>query len=133
MERIFRRAEREAMDKISFTKHENEVRGDFRAKLSAAESTEDVKKFFAQTVGKLIGLIFDSKVKVVYDDISLDPGGEEGYRVSAKLRKSGRFDDAWKNSDLPTILARFAEKAGNRYRHLEKKPEKTEAKMHHRL
>ena len=36
-----------------------------------------------------------------------------------------------RESDLPAILARFAEVAGNRYNYLNKKPAKTEAKMYH--
>ena len=121
------------MDKVSFTKQENEVRSDFRAKISAAESTEDVKKFFVQTITRLFDMVFDGKVRTEYEDIALDPGREEGFRLSERLRKNSRFEETWNSSDLSGILRRFAGTANNRMTHLEKKPEKTEAKMYNKL
>ena len=39
---------------VSFSKLEKDLRPKLREKMNAAESTEDLKKFFAQTVGELL-------------------------------------------------------------------------------
>ena len=41
--------------RLSYTKYEQELLPDFRAKINRAESTEDVKKFFVRTIQELFG------------------------------------------------------------------------------
>ena len=43
---------------LSYTKYENEILPELRQKLNQAESTEDVKKFFTQTIRVLFEKIY---------------------------------------------------------------------------
>jgi hypothetical protein len=114
---------------LSFTKHEHEVLPDLRQKLNKAESTEDVKKFFIYTALELLEKIFEGEMHFDYEDIALTPGSTSNYTVSQRLLSSEAFTSVWNHSDLPNLMGRLAESAINRYRHLEKHPEKTDAKI----
>ncbi|ADH85131.1 hypothetical protein [Desulfurivibrio alkaliphilus] len=117
---------------LSFSKDENELLPDFRNKISKAESTEDVKKVFAQTTGQLLTRIFGDKIKTEYEDIRLNPAeinGAPAFTVTSNLKDQPNFVEIWENSDLPHVVGRLAQTAKNRYKHLEKHPEKTNAKI----
>jgi len=112
----------------SFTKIENELLPRFRKMTNEAESTEDVKKFFAYSMQELLGQVFSGQLELQFGDVELLPEGEPPYRLSAAVRSLEDFTQVWDNSDLSHIVLRFAELAMNRYRHLDKNPRKTEAK-----
>ncbi|MCD4763439.1 MAG: hypothetical protein K8R28_05370 [Desulfobacterales bacterium] len=114
---------------ISFSKYEQKVLPNFRQKISQAESTEDVKKFFVYTAQELLESIFAGKIDFKYEDIELIPGKEPHYLLSKQFAFSDEFKSVWKDSDLPRLLSRLAETAVHRYKHLKKRPEKTEAKI----
>lgn len=117
---------------LSFSKDENELLPDFRNKIGKAESTEDVKKIFAHTMGQLLARIFDGRLPVEYGDISLRPeevNGSPAFRLSENLQGRTEFTEIWEQSDLPKVIGRLAQTAQNRYKHLEKHPEKTNAKI----
>ncbi|TBV79862.1 MAG: hypothetical protein EYX74_06355 [Desulfobulbaceae bacterium] len=117
---------------LSFSKDENELLPDFRNKINKAESAEDVKKFFSQTMGLLLARIFTKDQAIEDTDISLrigKPSGDPPFILGQRLGKTPEFIDIWEKSDLPHIVARLAQTAQNRYKHLEKNPEKTEAKI----
>ncbi|MBU1163555.1 MAG: hypothetical protein KKA75_05325 [Proteobacteria bacterium] len=113
----------------SFSKYEQKVLPNFRQKIGAAESTEDVKKFFVYTIQELFESIFAEKIDFEYEDIELTPGKEPYYLLSKQLVSSNEFKSAWNDSDLPRLLSRLAETAVNRYKHLKKGPEKTDSKI----
>ena len=114
---------------LSFTKFENKLLPDYRHKISTAESTEDVKKFFVYTSIELFREIFPEKTDFDYGDITLTPTGESSFTLTERLQASTEFSSTWDSSDLNHILSRLAETAINRYKHLEKDPAKTEAKI----
>lgn len=115
---------------LSFSKDENELLPDFRNRISKAESTEDVKKVFAQTMGNLLDRVTAGKLRLDYDDVSLLPEADNRpYSLSKRLSEQQEFSDLWRKSDLPHVIGRLAQTAQNRYRHLEKHPEKTNAKI----
>lgn len=115
---------------LSFSKDEHEILPNFRNKINKAESTEDVKKIFAQTMGNLMGRVFDGNLKIDYEDVSLLPeGGQRPFKLSERLGGRPEFVELWENSDLPHVISRLAHTAQNRHRHLEKHPEKTNAKI----
>lgn len=114
---------------FSFSKYENELLPDFRLKINLAESTEDVKKFFVYTTKELFEHIFEGKLDIKYEDIMLMPSAEPFYTVNERLSSQQDFSSVWNNSDLPSVIGRFAEASTKRYKHLEKKPEKTDAKI----
>ena len=114
---------------ISFTKQQHQVLPEFRRKISHAESTEDIKKFFYGTTRELFDLVFEGQMDLNYDDIGLMPGSKDKYWVSERLLNRGSFKTVWNQSDLSTMVGRFARTSLNRYVHLEKHPEKTNAKI----
>ena len=97
--------------------------------MDQAESTEDVKKFFVYTVQELFKDVFGDSVEVAYDDVVLTPGDQSHYRIKEEILRSEPLISTCRNSDLPDVLSRLAESAVNRYRHLDKNPEKTELKI----
>jgi hypothetical protein len=114
---------------LSFSKYEQELRPELRQNMNIAESTEDVKKFFVYTVQKLFGRVLERKEAITYEDIRLDPREQSGFIISDKLLRDPDFAAVWQDSDLYNIVKRIAGAAGNRHKHLEKNPAKTEAKI----
>lgn len=114
---------------VSFTKYERKILPDYRQRISSAESSQDVKKFFVYMVEMLFSEIFGDKITLENNDIKLTPGQSRGYQLSKRLRTNPEFTETWKSSDLSDLLDRMAEVACNRYRHLEKHPEKTSSKI----
>ncbi|VBB46121.1 conserved hypothetical protein [uncultured Desulfatiglans sp.] len=114
---------------ISFTKYENLVLPHFRDKLNKAESTEDVKKFFVQSAADLMDKILEGAVELENEDIALLPDQPPHYKISKRLLSLAPFKDIWGESDLARVFERLSESAMNRYRHLQKHPEKTDSKI----
>jgi hypothetical protein len=120
----------------SFSRLENALIPRFRESMSRAESTADVQKFFVYTILDLLNnALADAggDLELLYEDVWLMPeeGAKPGYGLSPRLTAHAALTALMAGSDLPAILARFAETAGRRFRYLAQKPEKTEAKMYH--
>lgn len=118
----------------SFTKLEHELSPKFRESMGLAESTADVQKFFVYSMLELLNGVLaehSEQFEIFYEDILLTPGHAPGYSLSPRLGGHPPLAAELGGSDLPAILARFAEVAGRRYDYLNKKPEKTEAKIFH--
>jgi hypothetical protein len=114
---------------LSFSGYEHRILPRFREKLNKAESTEDVKKVFLQAVEELLNEILDERVKIEAEDVGLFPDTETCYQIDERLRTDEPLKSYWAESDLPHVIHRLAEAAIGRYKHLEKHPEKTEAKI----
>ena len=114
---------------FSFTRYEREILPNFRQKISKAESTEDVKKFFVYTVKELFKNVFEGQREFDYEEFELTPESEPHYRLSERLLSSKDFTSVWNHSDLPRVVKRLAESSIRRYTHLEKHPEKTDSKI----
>lgn len=114
---------------ISFTKYENEVLPDFRKKLNLAESTEDVINFFGQTITELCNSVFEGKIDIDYEDITLILVHEPHYKINKRLFNSDEFTSVWNTSDLSRVIGRFAKSAMNRYKRLEKYSVTTDTKI----
>jgi|JTFN01.1.fsa_nt_gb hypothetical protein len=116
-------------EQISFTKFEDEARPVFRMKIGKAESTEDVKKFFFQTLRDLFDTMFGDQVVFEREHIVLDPGEAPYFQIKEGLNSQPAFARAITDSDLKQIIERLAKTAANRYIHLDKNPEKTNSKI----
>lgn len=114
---------------LSFTKQEQGARSRFRELLTQAESTEDVKKFFYQTVRDLLMDICGTLPAFNIQDVQLDLDQGEGYMLSDRLMGEADLSDLMHGSDLDDILGRLSKNAWNRYRQLEKNPAKSEQKI----
>lgn len=115
--------------KMSFTKYQSRILPEFRNQCNLAESTEDLKKVFRQSSCKLMRHVFCDEVVIDSDDITLIPGSAPFFRLNERLMTIQNFSDAWQDSDLSSLLGNLAKSAVNRYRHLEKHPEKTRSKI----
>ncbi len=114
---------------VSFTKFENEALHSYRQKLNSAESTEDVRKFFFYTTQSLFENVFDGKLSVEPEDITLIRDTKPHFRFAQRILSADLFAETWGQSDLSRVLGRFAESAASRMKHLEKHPEKTDQKI----
>ena len=115
--------------KVSFTKVEHHCLPAFRQKINKAESAGDVRKVFAYTTRIVIEKIFGAEEKFREDDVILELSEKSGFRLSSRVFSRKGFQSTWNNSDLPRMVGRFAEIAARRIKHLEKHPEKTDAKI----
>lgn len=113
---------------MSFTKYEHQILPKLRDQLNQAESVEDVKKFFIGTIQELFSLATDGNVTAAYEDISLLPEQEPFYSLAPQLTDNVAIK-ALADSDLKAVLARLAEQAANRYKHLAKNNTKTNLKI----
>jgi len=115
--------------RMSYSKIEKTILHDFRNKINLAESTEDLKKFFAYSAQKLFNSVFSGKMSFDFTDTALLPGTKPYYQLHERLLSSEDFKEVWDGSDLPQVIGRLAKSATNHYTRLEKNPGKTEAKL----
>lgn len=120
-------------DQKSYTKFENEVLHQYRKHVAAAESVEEVKKYFARTVCDLLAKASADQVRCRHEDVALQPAKAPHYALAQELTGQPAFQAIWNDSDLPAILSRLVEPAVNRHTHLAKHPEKTNTNnyLHH--
>ena len=116
-------------NQTSYRKYEQEILPNYRNRLNQAESTEDVKKFFNYAVQELFAKIFSHSMQFDFEDISLDPNFSPPYKLSDRIMSNREFLAVHDQSDLKQILEKLAETAINRYKHLEKHPERTNSKI----
>ena len=91
---------------LSYTKYENEILPEFRQKLNQAESTEDVKKFFTQTIRILFEKILERKVVLSNEDMTLIIDKEPHYKIARQFKSSEELNALLKDSDLSNVLNR---------------------------
>jgi len=115
----------------SYSHVERELMHHYRDQLNHAESEEDVKKFFAQTVQQLLRKVLDGGVTIEEYDVALAPEESPCYEVSKRLAGTSAFAELRRHSDIDAVIKRFAEPAMKHYRHLQRRPEKTESKIRH--
>jgi aspartokinase len=115
--------------KISFTKYEHECLPAFRQRINKAESIEDVRKVFGYTTRYLMEKVFSGEAIFRDEDVILDLSEKSSFSLSSRVLSAKGFKSTWDNSDLPRMVRRFAETAARRIKHLEKHPEKTDAKI----
>lgn len=116
---------------MSFTKLRNEFMPLFREKMHQAESTEDVKKFYANTMYRLFDRLAEEDGPIGPEDFRLSPSSSDGYHINPSLFNQPALRNVWSESDLPYIIDDFTQMALNRHTRLSKNQEKTRAKIHH--
>lgn len=113
----------------SFTRIENELLLRFRKQLNEAESRGEMQRFFWHSIRDQFAQAAGDRVSAADENIDLLPEGKETLRLSDRVRFTLGFAEVWEVSDLPQIVGRFAAAARNRFWHLAKNLEKTEAKI----
>jgi len=104
----------------SFTKIEHEVIHHFREQINLAESMTDVQLVFSRTIQGILLKVFDNRVDVKVEDVTLTPGQEPGYALNEPLLCNELFKEVWSSSDLRQIIERFAFSAEHRFKQLRK-------------
>ena len=102
----------------SFTKIEDELLPEFRRRIGTAESTEDVKKFYAYTMQDLFVRIFSAKIDLEYGDVVLLPDQSPLFSFNERIQGMEDFTSVWNSSDLPHIVSRFRDSALKHLKHL---------------
>lgn len=115
---------------LSFKAQQREVEPHYRSQIDAAESTEDVKKFYERTIFDFLTRAIGEHIEVRPGDVVLDPGGRQGYKIDKRLRDDEGFNRMHAQSDLPDIMLLLTERALNRHKYLvTRQPDKTEKKI----
>ena len=115
---------------LSFKAQQREVEPHYRSQIDAAESTEDVRKFYERTIFDFLNRAIGEHITVRPGDVVLDPGGRQGYIVDKRLGDDEGFNRMHAQSDLPDIMQLLTERALNRYKYLvTRQPDKTEKKI----
>jgi len=104
----------------SFSKLRKEMMPGFREKMQMAESTEDVKKFYSETMRQLLDRLASHYDPVLPDDVRLSPDSTDGYFINPAIMDRPPLRAAWSESDLPYILDDFTSVALHRHAHLTK-------------
>lgn len=116
---------------MSYSKLKNEMMHGFRERMHQAESTEDVKKFYANTMCRFFDRLVGDGKQTHPDDVTLNPDSDAGYDMASDLTDRAAFQSAWNDSDLPQIVDDFTRMALHRHARLSKNAEKTRSKIHH--
>jgi hypothetical protein len=112
--------------RISYTKIENELWPEYRDRLNKAESTEDVKKFFAYTATELLRQVLAPQgIHPRFEEVQLEPENETLYSLSSDLMEREDVASVFEQSDLRDILQRLAWAASKRFRHLQRSTDKS--------
>ena len=114
---------------VSFSKYENDLIHEFRNRINGTESSEDVKKVFDYSMRELFNKVFDGQIKLKREDFIFSHDKDALFEIHERLRETAAFHSAWDNSDLSSIVGRFAQTASHRHIHLEKHREKTNLKI----
>jgi hypothetical protein len=101
----------------------------FRQRINDAESTEDIKKTFVLAVMDFFENAFNGGLVVRNEEVNFRPYEKPYFSLSQRLVEEEKIRSVWKDSDLHQIIERLAESAMNRYKHLKKHREKTNAKI----
>jgi len=114
----------------SYTAIANELRHRFRDDLNHAEHVRDVDSAFALTVRKLLVQTLNDSLTFTDNDIRLTPGIGDGYELASSISDSEAFKQAFSQSDLPSIIAQFAESAAHRHQSLAQHEAKLRTMQH---
>jgi hypothetical protein len=115
---------------LSFKMHQREVEPHYRIQIDAAESTEDVRKFFERTAVDFLRRALGNQIEIQPDDIVFEPESTSGYMLSDRMTGNQDFASIHDQSDLSPILAILSGRALRRYQYLiHKHPDKTEMKI----
>ena len=115
---------------MSYSAREKEFMHILRDRINHSEDPVDLGNHFSSTVMEMIGTIDGEMVRMINpDDITFSTADTRHFSLSPHLRAQDRFMSMWSNSDLESIVERFADCTYHHYRHLTGHPEKTQKKI----
>lgn len=114
----------------SYSAIENDLRHRFRDDLNRAEKPRDIENIFSFTIRSLLINIFNDTLRFTDDDIRLLPSEAQGYQLAEAITSTPEYTKASTDSDLLSIIGRFAESASNRHKSLSQQEERIHAQLH---
>lgn len=105
---------------ISFSRAGKNIAHEMRHRVSMCGSVGELESAFSEVSGKFISAVTGSMTGGLPRGIVFDTNAKRHYRISEELDGEALFREAWYRSDLPDIIAKFAETAWHRYQHLMK-------------
>lgn len=118
------------MNQISFVSISNDLLHQLRDRINNSEDKTDLRNSFAYTTREFLERVFEnSKLPINDESFRFDPKAKDYFVINRKLKNNSEFKFMWENSDLPNLIGKFALSTFNRYKHLNKHPEKTNLKI----
>ncbi len=115
---------------ISYTSIGNEFLHKMRDQISNSEDKIDLGNSFSYVVSDFLNKVFEEYgIEIGDDSILFDPEAENYYSINSELLVQNDFAETWHNSDLPSMIKKFADSTYHRYLHLNKHKEKTDSKI----
>lgn len=114
---------------VSFSNLEKAYSLEFRNKMNRAEDGTEVMNSFSFTTTNMMKDALGEKISIRVDDVQLTPQEKQCYSFSPNLLANPEFKSTLEGSDIENIISRFASTARNKFMHLEKHPERTNAKF----
>ncbi len=108
------------VDKKSYVEFEKEYRKIFRVKIDQSDDHIDIEKQFTIVLRDFMQDVIGDQFEVRLNDIVLDLNAPSHYVIAPRLAETDAFRQAMADSDLPSILDRFAESAYHKYFKLQK-------------
>lgn len=105
---------------ISFSRAGKNVAHEMRHRVALCGSVGELESAFSEVSGKFLSAVTGSMAGGLPQGIVFDRNAKQHYRISSELDSEPLFREAWYRSDLPEIIAKFAEAAWHRYQHLMK-------------
>ncbi|HOB16670.1 MAG TPA: hypothetical protein PK894_06990 [Defluviitoga sp.] len=111
----------------SYIKYFNELKSVYQNQLDLTKKLGEIPEVFSRNVSKLLEMIYgedkvDAKVFAQY--VEFVPDQEPYYRLKQELLDF--LGEDWQNSDLPSIIAKMAKSAYNRYKRIMDDHDRTE-------
>ncbi|MBN2460655.1 MAG: hypothetical protein JXB60_03525 [Candidatus Cloacimonetes bacterium] len=117
-------------NQISYSTLGNTFIHRMRNEINNSEDAVDLENCFSLTSTDFLREVFgEIEIEINSDDIVFDSQKKDYYTISKTLSGQEKFKEIWQNSDLPSVIKKFAESTYHHYLHLQKHPEKTQKKI----
>ena len=116
-------------EKISFSTVSHDFVHNFRERINHSESITDLMNNFSYTVSLFINTVSPVSIGASAKDIKFMPDDSKHFRINEALFKVEDFRKLYNDSDMSSIISKFADSANHRYLHLMKHMEKTNSKI----
>ncbi len=116
-------------EKISFSNVSNDFVHNFRERINHSEDINDLMTNFSYTVSLFINTVSPDNLGAIVADIKFIPDCSRHFEINKALFEVEEFKNLYNDSDMDSIISKFAESANHRYMHLMKHTERTNSKI----
>jgi hypothetical protein len=116
-------------EKISFSSVGNDLIHNFRERINHSENINDLMDNFSYTVSLFINSVSPTKVSASVSDVRFISDSSKHFEINQSLFEVDEFNQVYHDSDMESIISKFADSANHKYIHLMKHKEKTNSKI----